>query len=129
MIKLKFTPHKKALIDGAFNKALFAMREQVLTDCNYYVRQQEGTLRASGRTFVDGTTMEVIYDTPYAKKVYYTGTPSTAVNPNASLQWCEKAKDTRGLVWGMQLGKAFAQNLRTATGATGRLKTHIHMIK
>lgn len=112
MIKFKFTPHKKALIENAAGRALFAMREQVLTDCNYYVRQQEGTLRASGHTNMSGrTTLQVVYQTPYAKKVYYTGTPSTAVNPNASLQWCEKARSANGKEWLAILAKGLKANL------------------
>ena len=31
-----------------------------------------------------------LVDTEYAKKMYYTGTPSKDVNPNASLMWADK---------------------------------------
>ena len=36
---------------------------------------------------------------PYAKRVYYTGSPSKEVNPNASLMWCEKAAGTNRGDW------------------------------
>ena len=35
-----------------------------------------------------------VWDTPYAKKVYFTGEPSKDVNPNASLMWAQKGVDT-----------------------------------
>lgn len=35
-----------------------------------------------------------VWDTPYAKKRYYTGTPSKDVNSNASLMWAEKGVKT-----------------------------------
>ena len=94
-----FIPHKKELIDAAIHKALFAAQEQILTDCNFFVRQDQGTLRASGHTQVSGNTMQVVYDTPYARRVYYTGTPSRDVNPNASLQWCHKAGSSYSVQW------------------------------
>lgn len=86
-------------IVSAFEKGLFAAREQVLTDCNRYVRLDQGQLRASGRTDTKGEVMQVTYQTPYAKKVYYTGRPATDKNPNASLQWCQKAADNHGGEW------------------------------
>ena len=93
-------------IVNAFSKGLFAAREQILTDCNYFVRQDQGVLKASGRTelghflFGSDSALRVIYNTPYAKRVYYTGgRVSTDVNPNASLQWCQKAADRFGGDW------------------------------
>ena len=98
-------------IVDAFGKGLFAVREQILTDCNYFVRQDQGVLRASGRTELQGDTLLVKYNTPYAKRVYYTGTPSTNVNPNASLQWCQKAADTYGDTWRKQIEKGMSNSL------------------
>ena len=98
-------------IVNAFSKGLFAAREQILTDCNYFVRQDQGVLRASGRTALKGDTLEVSYNTPYAKKVYYTGSPSTSVNPNASLQWCQKAADRFGDEWRKQIEKGMSNSL------------------
>lgn len=94
-----FEAAKKEQIDKAFNKALFAAREQILTDCNYFIRVDQGILRDSAKTAVDGDTLTITYDTPYARRVYYTGTPSTDKNIHASLQWCEVAKEQFGKDW------------------------------
>ena len=108
---MKFVAASNQKIVNAFAKGLFAAREQILTDCNYFVRQDQGVLRASGRTALIGATLEVSYNTPYAKKVYYVGTPSTNVNPNASLQWCQKAADRFGDVWEKQIEKGMSNSL------------------
>ena len=98
-------------IVNAFSKGLFAAREQILTDCNYFVRQDQGVLRGSGRTDLKGDTLEVSYNTPYAKRVYYVGHPSTNVNPNASLQWCQKAADRFGGDWQKIIEKGMSNSL------------------
>ena len=98
-------------IVNAFSKGLFAAREQILTDCNYFVRQDTGVLRGSGRTDLKHDTLEVSYNTPYAKRVYYVGHPSTNVNPNASLQWCQKAADRFGDDWQKIIEKGMSNSL------------------
>jgi len=98
-MSMKFTPVKKDVVEEAFNKALFAAREQILGDCNYYVKVDKGTLKNTAYTEVEGLEMRVIYPQPYAKRQYYTGTPSKDANPNASLMWCEKAKNHFNREW------------------------------
>lgn len=98
-------------IVDAFSKGLFAAKEQILTDCNYFVRQDQGVLRGSGRTALHGDVLQVTYNTPYAKRVYYVGHPSTNVNPNASLQWCQKAADTYGGQWREIIEKGMSNSL------------------
>lgn len=102
---VEFTPVSVSAIEKRFEKGLFAIKEQVLNDCNYYVRQYSGVLRSSGKSYVNGMDLTVEYDPSYAAKVYFTGTPSKAVNPNASLQWCHKAQAARGKVWEQILQK------------------------
>ena len=108
---MKFVAASNQKIVNAFAKGVFAAREQILTDCNYFVREDQHVLRGSGRTALKGTTLEVSYNTPYAKRVYYTGTPSTSVNPNASLQWCEKAADRFGEDWKRIIEKGMSNSL------------------
>lgn len=67
------------------------LSEQMMTDCNTYVRKQDGTLAESIDHKISGTKLRITWNTAYAKRVYYTGTPRKNVNPNASLRWCEKA--------------------------------------
>lgn len=92
-------PLIKLKVNSAWKKTLVPLAEQALTDCNYYVRQQTGALRSSSLTASIPREGLLIWNTPYAKRVYYTGSPSKEVNPNASLMWCEKAHAERGRDW------------------------------
>ena len=79
------------------------LSEEILSDCNTYVRRQDGTLADSAHTERGGK--DIVWNTKYAKKVYYTGIPRTNVNPNASLRWCEVAKRAHGEKWGQSASK------------------------
>lgn len=102
---MKFEAAKADVIDRAFNKALFALKEQALGDCNLYVRVDQGTLRDTSYSSINGMTLTLTWDQPYAKRVYYTGTPSIDKNPLASLQWAAKAKDLYKNDWAAILTK------------------------
>lgn len=78
-------------------QALPIVAEQITTDCNEFVRMQSGALAASGHPEANGS--RVVWNTPYAKRMYYTGTPKRNVNPQASLRWCEKAKRKYSQQW------------------------------
>ena len=80
-----------------YQKALPVLAEDIKSDCNTYVRMQDGTLAISARTESGGRF--ITWNTDYAKKVYYTGTPRKNVNPNASLRWCEVAKRKHAKEW------------------------------
>ena len=108
---VKFTGAPKSRIDSAVKTAMFALGEQVLTDANYYVRVDQGTLRDSAQVQHNDMTAVISWNTPYARRVYYTGTPSTDVNPNASLMWAEKAADIHGEEWAKILEKGIGDNL------------------
>lgn len=96
----------KATVEKMFEKGLFAVREQILTDCNYYVKVDQHILERSAYTEMDGNTLHVIWNTPYARRQYYTGTPSKDVNPNASIQWAEKAGAEHKKDWAAMITKA-----------------------
>ena len=108
---MKFQAALPDKVNNAFNLALFALREQALTDCNYFVRVYQWQLHDSAKTDVDGMTLSISWNTPYAKRVYYTGTPSTDVNPNASLMWADKAATEFGENWRKILQKGLKDNL------------------
>lgn len=67
-----------------------AVTEAVIQYGNVYVREDQGTLKNSALIASRPKDGVAIWDTPYAKRVYYTGTPSKDVNPDASLMWAEK---------------------------------------
>ncbi len=104
-------PKIKLKVDGAWKKTLVPLAEQALTDCNYYVRQDTGALRSSSLSASIPREGLLIWNTPYAKRVYYTGSPSKEVNPNASLMWCEKAHAERGRDWQALAQKIFNSKL------------------
>lgn len=108
---ITFVPPERMVLEEAIGKAFFACKEQVLTDCNYYCRQWQGTLISSSNAAANNQELILTWNTPYARRVYYTGTPSKQVNPNASLQWCEKAADTFGNDWAVIIMKGLAANL------------------
>ena len=80
-----------------WQNAMPIVAEQQLTDCNEYVRYQDGILAASATTEKGGK--EIHWTTAYAKRVYYTGTPRRNRNPNASLRWCEVARRHYSREW------------------------------
>lgn len=88
-----------------------AVAEQALADCNHFVRRYQDTMIKSSETASDLKKGELVWDTDYAKKVYYTGTPSHDVNSNASLMWCEKAQSTFGEDWEKIGQKSFAKGM------------------
>lgn len=100
-----------ARIKAGVENMIPAVAEQALADCNYFAREDTRGMIASSETASDLKKGELVWNTPYAKKVYYTGIPSTTRNPNASLQWCEKARDTHGGDWQKIAQKAFDKGM------------------
>jgi hypothetical protein len=68
------------------------LAKQVLEDCNLYCRELTGELIRSSYRASDIKSGRLVWDTPYAKRVYYTGEARTGVNPQASKLWGEAAK-------------------------------------
>lgn len=108
---MRFVAVDSKKIKNAFSLALFAAQEQILTDCNYFCREDEGTLKDSAQSNVSGVKMEATWNTPYARRVYYTGTPSKDKNENASLRWAEKAKNRFKKDWQAILQRGLRRNL------------------
>lgn len=73
---------------------VIAVTEAVIEYGNIFVREDQGTLKDSALIASRPKEGLAIWDTPYAKRVYYTGAPSTDRNPDASLQWAEKGVRT-----------------------------------
>lgn len=89
----------RAKLNRRVRENMAPLVEQMLADCNEFVREDQGTLRKSSYIASRPADGLLIWDTKYAKKVYYTGTPSKDANPGASLRWVEKAKRTYGKSW------------------------------
>lgn len=74
--------------------ATIAVTEAVIEYGNLYVREDQGTLRDSSLIASRPREGLAIWDTPYAKRAYFVGTPSKDKNPQASLMWAEKGVKT-----------------------------------
>lgn len=90
-----------------------AVTEAVIEYGNIFVREDQGTLKDSALIASRPKDGLAIWDTPYAKRVYYTGTPSTDVNPDASLQWAEKGVRTYKKELDKIAQNAFAKGMET----------------
>ena len=109
-----FKPVSKSLIDSAFRLALYAAQEQILTDCNTYIKYDEGTMEDSGQHSIKALTLSVTWDTPYARRQWYTGEPSKKSkmqHPKASIKWAEKAEAEYRDEWIKILEKGMNKNL------------------
>ena len=88
-----------------------AAAEQALSHCNYFAKRDQGTLIESSQTASDIENGLLVWNTPYARRQYYTGAPSLEQNPNASILWCEEAHDHFGQDWEKIAQKAFAKGM------------------
>lgn len=84
----------KTRIKSGTELATIAVTEAVVEYGNIFVREDQGTLKDSALKKSQPKKGLAIWDTDYAKRVYYTGTPSKDVNANASLMWAQKGIDT-----------------------------------
>jgi hypothetical protein len=82
-----------------WDRNLYALCSAIRADANEYVPVDQGTLRQSGYSASRLANGEIIWNTPYAKRRYYTGHPRRIINPNASILWCEKAKKLHRKQW------------------------------
>ena len=98
-------------ITKASEKGVSIASQQVLKDSNFYAREDTGALIASSITASDTKNGIIIWNTPYARKVYYTGRVSTDVNSNARKLWFEVAKKKHGKDWQKILEKVIKQGV------------------
>ena len=102
-----------ARIQSGIDRMIPAVAEQALADSNKYCRVYQGQLKQSSETASDIKKGELVWDEPYAHKVYYTGEPSLDHNKKASLMWAHKAKDTHLADWQNAAQKAFGMGMGT----------------
>ena len=81
--------------------AQIVLDESVLKDTDAYVRYRTGVLARSARTASRIGQGAIIYDTPYAKKVYYdeSGYVTKDVHPLATSKWFEESKKKNEKKW------------------------------
>lgn len=78
-----------------------ALSQQVLKDSNFYIPKRTGNLERTGITASNLQKGELVWDAPYARRVYQAVgiTIQKKVNPNASPEWFEKAKSVHLSSW------------------------------
>lgn len=81
-------------VDKKVEKTRHIVTEQVLKDSNYYIPADQWTLRDSGIIATLANIHKIVWDTPYARKLYWNPgfNFSTDNNPNAQGKWFEYAK-------------------------------------
>lgn len=85
--------------DELSEKSRYLLSSQILADANKHVRADSWELMKSSKRASDPAKGELVWDTPYAKRVYYTGRPSHDENPDAELMWVHVARDRYGNDW------------------------------
>lgn len=81
------------------DKARYLLSTHILADANKHVRAHSWELKRSSERASVPAKGELVWNTPYAKRVYYTGTPSHDENPDAELMWVHVARDRYGKDW------------------------------
>lgn len=74
-------------------QAAFAQR--VAFDCQQHVPVDEGTLRDSEPMASDYPNGQIVWNTPYARKVYNADSVRTTKNPQAAPHWAEVTKQEK----------------------------------
>ena len=85
--------------DELADKARYLLSSQILADSNRYARMDTGELIFSSQRASDLPKGQLVWDTPYARRVYFTGTPSHDRNPYAELMWVTVAVDRHRNDW------------------------------
>ena len=115
MANVNFTPIPEKEIEALFNKGLFAVKEQVLNDCNRYCKVDTGATRDSAKAEIEDMGLTIWWLTDYAEYAWFTGKPNRgnsnnrkfgtadSGNPNAQLQWGEYAGRKHVREWALQI--------------------------
>ena len=98
-----------ARVDGAWNKGLALLANEILRDCNEFCKLDKGTLRASSQWASRLSEGVLVWDTPYARRQYYA--IPTAYEPGTCWQWCEAAKGRYNQRWAKQAQRLMEMNL------------------
>ncbi len=101
-------------IENATEVVEMALSQQVLKDSNFYIPKRDGNLEKSGILASNLKKGELVWDAPYADRVYKAVgmTIQRKVNPNASKQWFDKAKSVHLASWINFTGKEYSKHLK-----------------
>lgn len=88
-------------VNANLGLAQFMLDQQVIKDSNYFVPEDTGTLKGSALISSDVGKGRVVWNTPYARKLYYNPQYnfSKDKNPNARGLWFEESKKIHKQQW------------------------------
>lgn len=100
-------------VDQAIAKAQVALDQQVLKDSNYFIPMDTGELMRSSLRFSRIGEGLIVWNTPYARRLYYNPQYNfnKDVNPNAQGLWFEAAKAIHYPEWVKLAQKVVDENL------------------
>lgn len=103
----------QGLLEQGTKAGTKAVAEQLLTDCDEYIKWDLGTMHDSGRVESEGNDAGVSWNTPYAKRQYYTGKGiQHGKNANPGIMWAHKAESAHKADYLRIIIKAFAEGLK-----------------
>ena len=109
-VRIRIDPTQcAAKVQGAWDKALYALSAQILNDCNQYVKVDQHTLESSSYAHSRLKEGKLIWKTPYAKRQYWE--IRTSLTPGRTWKWCETAKRKYKCDWQRIAEKGLRQNL------------------
>lgn len=89
-----------AKIQGAWDKGLAILTEEIMNDSNQYVKVDKHTLEMSVLSHSIPKEGKIIWQTPYARRQYWAiQTAYKDVNPNATWKWFHVAKSKHLQRW------------------------------
>lgn len=80
----------KARVNGANKNAIPIVAQEALKDANALARRQSGELVESSLNNSDLEHGKLVWQTKYARRMYYTGVPRKNKNPRAVLMWAHR---------------------------------------
>lgn len=111
--RMRWNGDIEAKIQSALQKSQVVLDEQVLKDSNYFIPKDTGQLEDSSVIASLIGEGELIWDTKYARRVYYGVDMNfhTDMNPNAQALWFEVAKSRFVSDWVKAAGKEVKDNI------------------
>ena len=89
----------EAKIMGQFEKILPMLTEEILNDCNQYVKWDFGDLAMSSQTHTDFKKGIMRWVTPYARRQYWEIKTNLSGDPKRTWKWVHAAKAERESTW------------------------------
>ena len=109
-VTIKISSHQvEARVKGAWDKALYALSEEILADCNEYCKEDRHTLINSSLEHSRPREGILIWQTPYAKRQYWA--IKTSLTPGRTWKWCETAKRKWKSRWDKLAERGLRENL------------------